>query len=185
MSAFLCEKELFFALSCFAVGKSHSSMRVNPNYLDIDKQSAFKCPQNGTGYASNSAYDLAVAIFYANVLQEENIRSLVARYGEGGAEDFTDDDLSIPLEIKRIPPTQLNAVQLFKLCDCLEYQSCETSDYEESLAFKILTKIRREIIQTLDGYANAKWGIPEHARVMYQLDGRFQQEPEPISIFNL
>jgi len=185
MSAFLCEKELFFALSCFAVSKSHGSMRVNPNYLDTDKMSAFKCPQNGTGHATNSAYDLAVANFYANVLQEENIRSLEARYGEGGAEDFTDEDLTKPLEIKRIPPTQLNAVQLFKLCDCLEYQSCETSDYEDSLAFKILTKIRREIIHTLDGYEDASWGMPEHARAVYQSEGRFQQEPEPISIFNL
>jgi hypothetical protein len=54
---------------------------------------------------------------------------------------------------------RLNPVSILKLCDCLEYQSCETEDYNETVAYRLLNVIRRAAIRILPGYDDAKWEI--------------------------
>src|SRR5262245_1730456 len=49
----------------------------------------------------------------------------------------------------------LSAVAILKGCDCLDYQCCETDNYEESLAAAIVNAIRGRAIRQLPGYDQA------------------------------
>jgi hypothetical protein len=52
-----------------------------------------------------------------------------------------------------------SAIQLIKACDCLEYQSCETDDYYQSEAYRIIDTARRRFIRTIPEYEDADWEI--------------------------
>ena len=54
------------------------------------------------------------------------------------------------------PPVRVTA-QLLKLCDCLEYQSCERDDWYASAAFRKLDEIRSVLISSLPGYEQGPW----------------------------
>ncbi len=54
----------------------------------------------------------------------------------------------------------LDAVQILKACDCYEYQSCETSDWDTSLAHAFIESLRRQAVTKLAGYSDAEWGPP-------------------------
>jgi hypothetical protein len=51
----------------------------------------------------------------------------------------------------------LPAVALLKLCDCLDYQSCETEDWKQTAAHELLELIRGAAICALPGYEKAPW----------------------------
>lgn len=53
----------------------------------------------------------------------------------------------------------LTPVQVIKACDCLEYQSCEHPEWEQSEACKLLKAIREAAIGALPGYSEAEWEI--------------------------
>jgi hypothetical protein len=55
----------------------------------------------------------------------------------------------------RSPP----AVQIIKLCNCLDYQSCETPDWKDTRAYALLDNIRERAIRELPGYDNAPWDL--------------------------
>jgi hypothetical protein len=46
-------------------------------------------------------------------------------------------------------------------CDCLRYQSCETDDYEQTAAYKVLDAIRESAIRQLVKLADAPWGVSD------------------------
>ena len=46
-------------------------------------------------------------------------------------------------------------VAILKACDCFEYQACETDDYRQSDAYRIIDAIRSRAISRLPGYSNA------------------------------
>jgi hypothetical protein len=50
--------------------------------------------------------------------------------------------------------------QVFMSCDCYEYQSCETPDWEQSSAFAFLRSLRKSAWQLVPGYGDAEWGAP-------------------------
>ena len=49
--------------------------------------------------------------------------------------------------------------RLFKLIDCLEYQSCEHPEWRDSKAYKALDDLRRALCTNVDGYDAAPWGV--------------------------
>jgi hypothetical protein len=53
----------------------------------------------------------------------------------------------------------LKPVEILKLVKCLEYQSCEHEEWENSVANKILKTITCNAIERLDGYDEASWGV--------------------------
>lgn len=82
-------------------------------------------------------------------LLQENIRSLIARYGN-------DDETSIytekakayrwkPLKIKG----KLSLHDIISMCDCYDYQACETEDYYGTVACDIIAEIRRSAMYLL------------------------------------
>ena len=89
---------------------------------------------------------------FAAELYSENVRSVNARYKERTRRQgfvFT-----------RVRTDHLEPSDIISACDCLRYQSSETTNYERTLARKITNAIREEAINMLiDG--NGCWELRE------------------------
>ena len=97
------------------------------------------------------------ADFYANLLFNENVRSVKHRYPES-------DSLPGPIDLpgKIIMPlirpiSDADPIQILKTLDSLEYQSCETEDWEETPACMLVNAIRKAAVHDLPGYEEAEW----------------------------
>ena len=94
----------------------------------------------------------------AALLYAENVRSVNHRYPNHEPSEpvaFTER------EIRTAP--DLTPVQMLKACACLEYQSCETEDYRETEAYKLMKRMENAAIGALPGYEDAPWGIDSAA----------------------
>jgi hypothetical protein len=107
--------------------------------------------------ADSFSYRYKEEVFYSNgdrgrlgqVLMEQNYRSINTRYNEKTAAPKFADDWN----------TSADPVVILKACDCYDYQSCETDDYEQTEAYVIVQAIRHRNISRLPGYDKAPWGI--------------------------
>lgn len=88
-------------------------------------------------------------------LAGENVRSVCARYPADSAAEYA--DFLRPTLRGKTPP--VSPVAVLKLCDCLEYQSNETDDWESTAACKLLRRIRDEAVRLIPGYEEAQWAI--------------------------
>jgi hypothetical protein len=88
------------------------------------------------------------------ILLNENYRSINYRYN---------DTQKPPHKFKYQFQSEVKyydyLVQIFAACDCYDYQSCETDDYKQTLAYSIIDKIRKETIRRLRHYDKAEWSI--------------------------
>lgn len=48
---------------------------------------------------------------------------------------------------------------IMKACNCLDYQCCETDDWEQTVACRIVDEIRQGAINSLPGYTDAPWEL--------------------------
>jgi len=87
----------------------------------------------------------------ATLLLEENVKSVNSRYKDNEVMSIT-YDFGTPV---------LTAIQAIKAAQCLRYQSCEHSDYEDSIAFKLIEAIIADAIPRLEGYDSAQWAIAD------------------------
>ena len=155
MSAFICDPDHFKALAVFAAARNHHGRNVDPRYL-----TGFRAEVKTQPDRYDTTADLATA--YGDLLYQENIRSVRARY-PGDTWDALPGPCSKPLRLVVKPGDdtlakyRLSPVALLKMADCLEYQSCETEDYRETVAFELLEHIRRAAIRRLPGYDAAPW----------------------------
>ena len=149
MSAFVCHAATIKALAIFAAsGNPPYGAHVNPSYLR-------KC---APGVHALSGEELATE--YARILLAENIRSVEYLYSD--ANDMIGDrDIAVSCEEYHGGRYRFAPVQILKLCDCLDYQSCEPNDWQDSAAFELLERIRHAAIRTLPGYDDAEWGIDD------------------------
>lgn len=74
-------------------------------------------------------------------LYSENVRSVNSRYNERNRRKG--------FAFNRVAVDHLTPSDIISACDCLRYQSCETSNYERTLAWKITNVIREEAISQL------------------------------------
>lgn len=148
MSAFICGPDHFKALCLFAAASSRGSLNVHPRYCRGEVQ---KIP------FERDSFKLAEA--YAEVLYRENIRSVRHRYPEGDLPGPITPTLRIRITLAdaRSITGHLPPISILKMCDCLEYQSCETDNYRETDAYDLLNQIRRAAINKLPGYDDAPW----------------------------
>lgn len=155
MSAFICDPAHFKTLAIFAASRRHDGRRVDPLYL-----ARFRAELETQPDRYDTTSDLATA--YADLLYQENIRSVQARYPEDSWESLPGPcvkplHLIVDARDDTLAKYRLSPVAILKLCDCLEYQSCETDDYRETAAFELLERIRRAAIRALPGYDKAPW----------------------------
>ena len=85
----------------------------------------------------------------ASLLLDENVKSVNSRYA---------DKQTMSIIYDRAAPI-LTVIEAIKAAQCLRYQSCEHSDYKDSIAFKLIEAIITDAIPRLDGYEQAAWGI--------------------------
>lgn len=89
------------------------------------------------------------------MLVDQNHRSVNYRYREDGQPPR----YSYRPYIKPLTP-----VAIIKICNCYDYQACETDDYEKTPAGRMVDAIRSKAIRQLPGYEEAPWGLPEEPR---------------------
>lgn len=160
MSAYVVDPETIKALVVFATKRHHGSYNVDPRYLKTWHPEAERWYYAGDGEPS-------LAEQYAEVLYRQNIRSVLTRY-PNDTWDTMPGPINPPATITITPADELRlsnvkAVTILKACDCLEYQSCETEDYEQTFAYKLLDRIRGAAIRALPGYDDAPWGLERAA----------------------
>ena len=88
-------------------------------------------------------------------LAAEKVRSVCERYPADSAAEYA--DFLRPTLCGKTPP--VSPVAVLKLCDCLSYQSSESTDWETTAACQLLRRIRDEAINLLPGYEDAQWAI--------------------------
>lgn len=97
----------------------------------------------------------------AEILYAQNVRSVHCRY-PGDETVFTLPGVvgEVGTDIHfRFARKNITAVAQLKLLSCYDYQSCETDDYPESLAARIVEALRKQAISALPGYADAEWEV--------------------------
>ncbi len=138
---------------------------VNPKYGET--MSAFIVSNTHIATLMNFAHRHHVTVYYndrrwdarnsddfatlAQILVNQNYLSVNTRYDEGKE----------PADYRHIDTPEVPIVQIFKACDCYDYQACETDDYQETLARRFIDAIRREAWTGLPGYDDAAWDIPD------------------------
>jgi hypothetical protein len=90
------------------------------------------------------------------ILIEENVRSVIYRYGGRIGDDEKQAATSYRFAHSARP---ISPVQLIKAVHCLDYQSCETEDWESSTAWRICQAIISNATGQLPGYEAAAWEI--------------------------
>ena len=152
MSANICNPDHIKALACFAVsGRDEPAVSTRWLEYHLQNEPAELRARVTWGDRQN------VAEVVANILHAENVRSVSYRYSEpatytnGVATDDLPGICDRPEWIavsssEAFNPPVTNPVHVLKLCDCLEYQSCETDDYKSTLAYRVLEAITRVVM---------------------------------------
>ena len=135
MSAYVLNPEHFAALAAFAMRKGHTSV-IRP---------------------FEGAHETESCRNIARELAKENIRSVNFRYKN---ENTSDDQLICEeaadlAEFFRFNPPPLTPLDIISMCYCLEYQSNETDNYEETDACRQLQWILSDACRSLPGFENA------------------------------
>jgi hypothetical protein len=94
------------------------------------------------------------------VLLAENDRSVCHRYSDcsPGGEEVTGYTFRYFEPFAHMQHTK-KCVWVIKNCDCFDYQACETDDYPQTVAHRIIAAIRAAAIRGLPDYETAPWGI--------------------------
>lgn len=103
--------------------------------------------------------DVAVANEATGILWEANRDSLLARYGDSGAE-MVGADAAPEFMAADVAPLDAHAVvEVLKQIRCYRYQSCEHKPWSSSQAHMLTERAEDRAIAALPGYADATWGI--------------------------
>ena len=128
-------------------------------------------------YRTGRDADIKNVQIVAKGLARENIRSVAHRYPEDkdghrpgpclldaeieeAAALYATHFLTNAAYVRKLAP-----VQILKVCQSVDYQSCETDDWRDTLAWRQLDWIKNNAVYSLAGYDEADWSyerpIPE------------------------
>jgi len=162
MSAYIIDPNEIKKLAIFAATRplvGHAGRRV-PDAWFI-RRAEKKCVRPPFDDHTVNPSDRELAEWYGELLYQENIRSVRARYPDDTWDTLPGPTMKpIHIVISNHDMLELNHAQplnILKACDSLEYQSCETTDYESTVAFMLLQAIRSAAIHSLPGYDDAPW----------------------------
>lgn len=123
--------------------------------------SAYMCTQETialvAAYVADTAYNPKTCTSMtgdevAATLWAQNARSVEARY------PCDDGDAGPAPTVGKKAQSAARVVQpvaVLKMCGCIEYQSCETGDWPDTLACTLLEAARAKAIRRLPGYEDA------------------------------
>ena len=112
----------------------------------------------------------------ATILAKANIASIEARYPNDPSmlsDNFVED---VIYHTKRIPNRQLSPADIFKMCECLEYQSCEVNGWGLKDAYWVIQGIKNEAASEMAKQATIRWS--------YSIDGWHQHLREKQDAHN-
>lgn len=160
MSAYICDPKTFIALAAFAVRRDRYGSLIVGNYnLQIIFDEA---GNNSPRVSADEMKPHEKADRIANILRDENIRSVHYRYPKLEPDELPGDigDGFRKITAARLVNTRAYPpIEVIKACHCLAYQSCETEDWESTPAFRLLNLIEGAAVRQLPGYDDAPWGI--------------------------
>lgn len=104
-----------------------------------------KCYINGLGELTSNNIQSWIDVVHA-----QNLRSYEYRYKERC------DDAAPQYDSK---VAQVSVIEAYKLLDSLEYQSCETENYRDTVAYKYLMLAKDSLINKHPDYEKAQWSI--------------------------
>jgi hypothetical protein len=149
-------------MSAFVVSNDHIDALLT---FAIDKRASYNINES----CGRMSFAETTATEIGRVLLRENERSVNQRYQENDA------GIADSYEWRRFPNRRLTPVNILKACSCFDYQACETDDYEESVAHRIIDAIRHTAIGSLPGYNDADgWTFARRA-----------DEPEQITLSSM
>lgn len=119
-------------MSAFIVSDYHINALVT---YGVRAKAQYYTGEEWVYFNEDTAWALASKLYRANV------QSVNRRYGERTR--------STGFKYKLVDISQLNAADIVKACDCLEYQSCERKEWERSQARKALLAIRDAAVARL------------------------------------
>lgn len=173
MSAFLCSDSTFVGLAAYSVRWYGNAPRVA--YFtsrmglaaDNSASAAGECAEAASLFLpkqfktwedfERNAGPAHFIDVLAAILKAENMRSLEARYAGEPAYTRADAPKATP-DLVRAAAVFLPGV-VFKLAHCLDYQSCETSDWRQTVAYQVLETIKDTAARKTEGYEQAPWGL--------------------------
>lgn len=90
-----------------------------------------------------------------NMLINQNVESVNYAYRHRPEYQAEPYELIFDLRYNR----KFKPIEIVKLIDCLDYQCCETEDYEGSIIQKILNTLKDHAIEQIEGYKESAWGL--------------------------
>ena len=102
--------------------------------------------------------DLNSADAIGQMLWEENRKSVAHRYRPSAALAEALTEAEEPYHYRR-PPKAPTIAGALKAIRCLEYQSCEHPEWEQSAAHAFCENLRLRLCEALPGYDDAPWEI--------------------------
>lgn len=119
---------------------------------------AEQATSNGVEITARNATEIG------RILLTENERSVSHRYPGDVDLPGTIGEEAADYTFRPVDPVPA-PLAILKACECFDYQSCETDDYRDSEACKIVDVIRSRAISRLPGYSNAPgWDFRREAR---------------------
>ncbi len=140
-------------MSAFLVSREHIPYLVNAarHYARADNVGISWFSQKTGKWQTFDGWDGALASKIGQILWDANVKSMIVRYGRGiSAETY---------EHPQDPEARVYNAQVLKAVACLDYQSCESDDWETSEARAILEAIKSAAITSLPGYDEAEWSL--------------------------
>lgn len=132
-------------MSAFTVSDKHISAMLQ----------AMNTPQMYHGYVFSYWWEgewkeIRDKQYLGQVLKNENYRSVNFRYD--------DNEETLPFTYQT-PEKRYTPVEIIALCNCFNYQACETDNWKETKAYSIMQALRENAIQSLPGMNDAPWSI--------------------------
>jgi hypothetical protein len=143
MSAFLVTNAHLDYLACFACrGGQQYRQRIDwSNSMLTDRQ---RSDLIEAGVGEGGVLDFLDRQLVGRILWLENIRSLRARYGD----DWNRGE-PVALYLYRGVTVDWTVPRVLMALRCYEYQACESADYRESLADRVVTIMQKDAIHIL------------------------------------
>lgn len=141
-------------MSAFVVSSQHINRIVNA--IPARDLSYYQSFLNDLPTAGHPWTDSRARAALGGILDFQNIRSVCYRYSDLQA-DTARQHMAGESAYRYAPTAPQPPVAVLKLINSLEYQSCESPDWEQTRAYAVLERIRSDLIYKLPGYDEAPW----------------------------
>lgn len=162
MSAYIVDnRTIDYLVSWISHGdRSHGSFSTRTIWPKVDDvpESLRPCVDGDDRYGWRLRLDIMPATDIGRILMAENVRSVTARYGESKL--GTDETGAADAYTFR-PVVDLRPEWVVSSAACLNYQSCETEDWERTVAHAIMSAIRESAIHAWTRRTEAPWGVTD------------------------